>query len=634
MPGWWYNVESTTTAHLLHQFKLAIASALNSKSDVRALMRARSAKQRFPVAQWVEDLEILQSTAVRIHSKGLVKAHGQPYTPSGLNSSSGFLESPIASSTGVQTPPPVAHSREGSHTNVNRFSNVGPQQRNTIVYSRDPSPDSNEKRRTGLIRQLSLGVRSGPGHAERRSRRKLRKSRIPAFEENPTPAPTDTEESDGDDEHIPSYYGDDEYTLTPEQAEESRRIEAAHQQGTVYGGPMMALHSNPPYSSQGSLPMTRPLNSSSTLGAPPSTDDILLPPGRPYAQPANRMSTSSVLSVDTIVGDKKDFKLQKVEPFFTDSTGEYYRVFEGRLQGLNGSNSESHLCIEEFLEKSEKKWFDKFRDARLGLNNNNNSQFFKGKRFSTSVESLSNDESDSRDSAIYVTKEGDEFLLGKDYVPPTGIKKWMQVRIGDWPVYSLFLGLGQIIAANSYQITLLTGEVGQTPEKLYGIATTYLVTSIIWWFIFRYFKSVVCLSLPWFFYGLAFTLIGVSHWESNEFNRGWIQNVASGAYAAASSSGSLFFALNFGDESGAPVREWVFRACMIQGSQQAYIIGLWYWGSTITAATSNGITDPQGYITNTWKMTYVIVPLYTSQDGLLTGYRTVLSVYRLLSSSG
>ena len=206
---------------------------------------------------------------------------------------------------------------------------------------------------------------------------------------------------------------------------------------------MLTLHSNPPYSSQGSLPMSRPLNSSSTLGAPLSTDDILLPPGRPYAQPANRMSTSSVLSVDTIVGDKKDFKLQKVEPFFTDSTGEYYRVFEGRLQGLNGSNSESHLCIEEFLEKSEKKWFDKFRDARLGLNNNNNSQFFKGKRFSTSVESLSNDESDSRDSAIYVTKEGDEFLLGKDYVPPTGIKKWMQVRIGDWPVYSLFLGLGK-----------------------------------------------------------------------------------------------------------------------------------------------------------------------------------------------
>jgi hypothetical protein len=41
-----------------------------------------------------------------------------------------------------------------------------------------------------------------------------------------------------------------------------------------------------------------------------------------------------------------------------------------------------------------------------------------------------------------------EFLLGKDYVPPTGLKKWMQVKIGDWPIYSMFLALhvgGEVI---------------------------------------------------------------------------------------------------------------------------------------------------------------------------------------------
>jgi alpha-1,3-glucan synthase len=42
----------------------------------------------------------------------------------------------------------------------------------------------------------------------------------------------------------------------------------------------------------------------------------------------------------------------------------------------------------------------------------------------------------------------------------------MQMRIGDWPLYSFFLAFGQIIAANSYQITLLSGEVGQTAEAL------------------------------------------------------------------------------------------------------------------------------------------------------------------------
>jgi len=52
MPGWWYTVESMTTTHLLHQFRQAIDEALSSGHDTRALMRARSAKQRFPVAQW------------------------------------------------------------------------------------------------------------------------------------------------------------------------------------------------------------------------------------------------------------------------------------------------------------------------------------------------------------------------------------------------------------------------------------------------------------------------------------------------------------------------------------------------------------------------------------------------------
>ncbi|OJJ32183.1 hypothetical protein ASPWEDRAFT_118157 [Aspergillus wentii DTO 134E9] len=604
MPGWWYNVESTTTSHLLHQFKLAIDSALTSKTSTRAMMRARSAKQRFPVAQWVEDLEILQSTAIRIHNKELVKSHGQPFTPSGYNTPSGMMTPPVASSgllapSGLQTPP-VAHSRESSYSNPSRLSVVGPQQRNTIVYSRDPSPGGNEKPKSGLSRQLSLGVRSGPGHLERRGRNKLRKgSNNQESDENVGVAVTDIEE-DSEDDIVASYYGDDEYTLTPEQIEEGRRLEASQQQNTLTPGHRDLL--SPRHMSQGSF-QTRPLQSPTS----PMADDSLLPPARPFAEPGNRLSSASELSVDSVVGDKKDFKLQKVDPFFTDSNGEYYKAFETRLEDLNGSNSESQLCIEEYLVKSEKKWFDKFRDARLGRNQSPAPSIYRDKRGASPVGSFSNDDTASRGSDE--RKAGDEFLLGNDYVPPTGLRKWMQLRVGDWPLYSFLLGLGQIIAANSYQITLLTGEVGETAEKLYGIATVYLVTSIIWWFVFRYFKSVVVLSLPWFFYGLAFILIGVAHWEGNQFSRGWIQNVGSGVYAAASSSGSIFFALNFGDEGGAPVKDWVFRACVIQGTQQAYIIGLWYWGSTLSQASSEGLTTAQNGIVNSWKMSAICLPI-------------------------
>ncbi|KAL4964121.1 alpha-1,3-glucan synthase Ags2 [Aspergillus stella-maris] len=569
MPGWWYNVESTTTAHLLQQFKLAIGAALRSKPQVRAKMRARSAKQRFPVAQWTEDLEILQSTAMRCHSKGLKS------TPSG-NNTSGMMTPQIPSTgtatpTGMQTPP--LHSRSGSSSNINRLSAYGPQQRNTIIYSRDPSPGGEEPRSRGL----SLGVRAGPGHLVRRGRKKLRRSQ----------APTDdsvTEES-SDDDFIPSFYGEEEYTLTPEQAEEAR---TADQTGASTRGIFTRRHSS---SSILSRAMLSP-SSSTTF------DDEAAPP---YSnEPGNRLSSTSVLSVDSIIGEKKDYKLQKVDPTFTDSTGEFYRVFEARLEKLNGKNSESQLCIEEYLEKSEKKWFDRFRDARLGRNRSTT-------KLESSMPVISNDEIESRPSNN--GQRPDEYGLGNDYVPPWGLRKWMQVRIFDWPIYSFILGLGQIIAANSYQITLLTGEVGQTPEKLYGIATVYLVSSIIWWFLFRFCKSVVVLSLPWFFYGLSFVLIGVAHFEGDGFSRVWIQNVGAGSYAAASASGSLFFALNFGDESGAPVKDWVWRACIIQGTQQAYIIGLWYWGTTISQAVTRGVPNVQGHITETWRMTAICMPI-------------------------
>ena len=633
MPGWWYTVESTTTTHLLHQFKLAIESALNSKLDTRAMMRARSAKQRFPVAQWVEDLEILQSTAIRIHDKEVAKgsSHGDRLTASGFHSPgvNNGLGMGNMTPTGMQTPT-IAHSRNSSYAGLDRLSVVGPQQRNTIVYSRDPSPGAyEEKPKTGLSRQLSLGVRSGPGHLaapERRGRRRLGKktpSAVVESDENVGQAMTDYED-DSDEDIIPSYYGDDEYTLTPEQAEASRRMEMVNQD-SPHGLPQLNRDFlTPRKSSLGPGGMDSPglhkvpPHSPPSMPGTPGLDENLLPPARPFAGDSsqNRLSNSSVLSLDSVVGGKKDFNLQKVDPFFTDSTGEYYSAFDKKLDALSGDNSESQMCIEEYLVKSEKKWFTKFRDARLGRHQSPAPSFFdrhrgRGSRAPSPAGSIYNDEDSRGSGSGSDNKEGslgDEFLLGKDYVPPTGLKKWMQLRVGDWPIYSLFLGFGQIIAANSYQITLLTGEVGQTAEKLYSIATVYLFASIVWWFVFRHFKSMVSLSVPFFIYGFAFVLIGCAHFNPHESVRGWIQNVGTGFYAVASASGSIFFALNFGDEGGAPVKAWVFRACVIQGTQQAYVVALWFWGSYLTKKTNAGIIEGTP-IADTWKMSAITFPI-------------------------
>ncbi|EPS28157.1 putative alpha-1,3-glucan synthase [Penicillium oxalicum 114-2] len=614
MPGWWYEVESTTTSHLLKQFKLAIDSALSSKKETRAMMRARSAKQRFPVAQWIEDLEILQSTAVRIHDKERIKS-GSSNSDTESNGAynaiygmmtpqtSGSARSSASSTT--LAPPPRSPSRPVTLASLRR---------NSVFNNREP-PHDRSRPMMSHGRHHSFGVTSSNQFARNGTEppraRDLRRDRVGDVKNMPNEVSANLED-DVENEMMSTCFGDDEYPALGDINDRGSLMCASFAVPNPLGAYPMKDGSSSPCSHQSLFP-GHYVNSPSGSTTPTSigTDDTLLPPSRPRVDFGSRLSQSSVLSVDSVVGDKKDYKLQKVDPFFTDSNEEYYREFEKRLQDLNGSNSEQQLCIEQFLEKSEKKWFDRFRDARLGRNQSQTPllQSSKAVKSESPPSSVNVDDSSSHEGGMQERKQPDEFLLGDDYVPPTGLKKWMQMRLGDWPVYSLFLGLGQIIAANSYQITLLTGEVGQGETKLYGIATVYLVTSILWWLFFRFCKSVLVLTVPWFLYGTAFFIIGFAHFEPDFFIRGWIQNIGSGVYAAASSSGSIFFALNFGDESGAPVKQWVFRACLIQGTQQAYVIALWYWGSTLTKASSAGLLSSQGNITNTWRMTAICVPI-------------------------
>lgn len=66
--------------------------------------------------------------------------------------------------------------------------------------------------------------------------------------------------------------------------------------------------------------------------------------------------------------------------------------------------------------------------------------------------------------------------------------------------------------------------------------------------IFRLWKSVYVLSVPFAIYGLAFLFLGLAPYGKTQPARGWIQNVATAFYAMASSSGAFYFALNFGSE--------------------------------------------------------------------------------------
>jgi alpha-1,3-glucan synthase len=449
MPGWYFTVESMSAKHLTSQFKIAIQDAISSSTETRAKMRAASAKQRFPVAQWVEDLGKLHTTSIDKSKKRADKGNN-------------LLKS------GLLTPNPSRMDLSDRE-------------------SRAPSP----------VPQTPGGLWAPP-----------------------------------------SPYWDDNESIAP----------------SIAGLPQPGFH-------------------------------------------RRRASNASNLSLGSVINGRTDFALQKVDPFFTDEDGNCTRAFKKKLEGLGPKNSETELCIEDYLVKSEKKWFESYKYAKLGLgiSSRNNSKVSLsdgaaasprpstsgGRRASLtvpqwplpsrshappnrsdmSVFETATDYGDDR-SSVYSSDtdgavgSGPVFDFGNNYAPISGLKKLMLRKVLGWPIYTIVLAFGQILAANSYQITLLNGELGQTATMLYIIATVYAVTSVGWWIVFRRFKSVWTLSTPFGIYGAAFLCVGCAPFSQSALTRGWVQKIATCFYATAASSGSMYFALNFGDEgkSMAPMR--------------------------------------------------------------------------------
>ncbi|KXT07823.1 hypothetical protein AC579_7083 [Pseudocercospora musae] len=546
MPGWWYTVESTTTAHLLHQFKDAIRGALSSPVKTRAMMRARSAKQRFPVQQWVEELEVLQSTSIRTHDK--VAAENNSWSGSTIT---------------LVHPHPSIHPTLGTGRLTPRGSMYGPSTQVSWDGSQSEKIDDDE---------IIVG--------DREPLPPMATEIVREYRGSTHPFPSLRQDVDDDNRSECSVH-------TPRRCVSPIQLE----QRTEPSSPAL---SKSPHHSRTRSSMVLPQNPNLASTSNFSTAHTSIIP-----------RTASGLSMQNIVGEKTDFKLQKVDPFFTDTNGHFYRAFGRKLGTLDASNSESSNCIEEFLVKSEKEWFTEFRNAKLGM--------LKRDGITTRPGSIAPSEPATADNASGTSEiQVTDFELGDAYKPPTGLRKWMQVRVGPWPLYAYFMALGQIIAANSYQITLLTGEVGQTATKLYVVASMYLVASSLWWLCFRRFASYVSLSLPFFFYGSAFFFVGIAHFAPTMDGRGWVQNCGTGLYTLASASGALFFALNFGDEGGAPVKSWVFRACVIQGSQQLYVVALWYWGSFLSRQRALGFQASQDSVVGTWKVTAITLPIALS----------------------
>jgi alpha-1,3-glucan synthase len=159
---------------------------------------------------------------------------------------------------------------------------------------------------------------------------------------------------------------------------------------------------------------------------------------------------SSLLSLPDVVGDRQDLKLQQVDQFFNDTSGEYMAEFDEMLENLSAQNSANDLCIETFLKKSEKEWFSRYRDAKLGRHRDSSRTRSPAPSRPSSRNGEGRNESvvsRGRQRHRSLTPSGlamsvfetspppmghavdDEFLLGDGYQAPTGLKKYVLITL-------------------------------------------------------------------------------------------------------------------------------------------------------------------------------------------------------------
>jgi alpha-1,3-glucan synthase len=382
-----------TSKHLIHQFKQAIQEALNSKPSVRAIMRARSGKQRFPVAQWVEELEVLQSSAVEKH-----KVHAKPgHHRNWLLQTSIFVDRIFGKQRVTEE---SLHNSESGESSNELGTSIEPGNNRPGLYRRSVS-----QMLSWLGSNLQEMLDEGDG-----SRSTERNSQSSSRTASNSPEGIQTE-AHGNGESLG-------------QAPTSRRIIALSTQDDSTSGSEANSH-NP-----------------SGVNTPiPSASEDTLSQSTTTCDPHDNSSRQTLLSVDNVIREKTTFNLQSVNPFFTDSTKVYAKKFERRLSHLDGRNSQDQLCIEEYLSKSEKDWFNRYRDVKLGRNSSFHgtptSSIFKVRVNFSSTESDS--PSPTAPGGSEEEKSLNDFELPKDYVPPSGLRKLLLYRIGDWPIYSVFL---------------------------------------------------------------------------------------------------------------------------------------------------------------------------------------------------
>lgn len=621
MPGWWFPVESSATVHMLSQLTKTIKLALKSSQEERAILRARSAVQRFPVVEWRQRLEDFHRRSITV-SRSIAAEQAYYFDmdlpPAGMyqhqNMSDMSLVGGGVGGGGMDSP---ALSHTGS------FDNGFPSPSPLASPSQEGAPmaaGSSYHRRFEGSQHLS---------AEDPSKRRSNRASAESFYED------DPDAAARRSSHVPPlYYDEDNQAAPPSKkfymggADPYDDDDSEHRTGSemgdsTAGGSFPGRAGGPAQSYDNFLAAANRQIAKQSKGVRDpfmdSRQSMDLGPNRPFT---THSRTSSFDSISSIMDEKgASSPLNKAIVDFTDSDGEVAQSFVQKLQALTPDNSKTEMCIEKYLIKSEKAFFAENKKNRMSsmMSTKSSRDSFIQSRAPSMIDGyqpeFNNYGSDDHhgpyggdhhnDTMAYSGghHHDDAGSIHAEDKPMTRLQMFMSRTYAGWPLYTIIISIGQLLGATSFQLTLLTGNNSQNNTDLYIIGAIFLVASIGWYAIFRVRPSLWVLSLPWIFYAIAFFLIGLPSLHGPFTGpQKIITSVATWFYAVASAAGFLFFGCNFGEEAGAATEVWILRACIVQGLQQVWVSVLWYWGSTLSGK------DPKDYISPTYVL-YAVWPL-------------------------
>lgn len=615
MPGWWFPVESDSTAHMHSQFAKTIKAALKSTNEERAVLRARSALQRFPVLEWRGRMENMHRRSIKASRKYAGTLAAGPDTPARPQSemkididelqSDPFspheptfenVVSPSTPSRARHLRPQESFSRQGSASSVPQYSSSA-----TLHSARTSEEEESEvKDVSPLVPQRNDWY---PG-ADRQSVEFIDGKRVSA-------APSENALSPEEEDRYGGF-------LTKANRQLNRKLT---RKLTITYGRQAAR--DPFIAASATIP-------SKTME---EDEGELLPPMRPFA--GGDVGRKSFDSINSIMEEHgADSPLNQAIDGFTDENGNVTQEFISKLAGLNSNNSKGDLCIAEYLAAAEKAYFKHLRDDKLAVAKSQQDVHpFKGSTrrpmsHVISEWSVRNQPPEAEDEDEEEYSDGSE----KPLAMPLELNKWQirlqQVYFG-WPAYTILLALGQVLGATSFQLSLLGGTSSQRTFDLYIIGAVNIIGSVCWYILNNVKPATWSLSLPWVFFGLAFLLIGVPSLSSSlkvYSIRHPLGLIASSSYAFASAAGFLFFSTNFGEEAGGGMDTWVYRACVVQGTQQIWVAALWYWGFKLQGTDpSNTASVPPAWI-NVFTLALAMISFsvgYILYIGLPNYYRNV-----------